>query len=586
MLFSESIPSYLRRYCKPQVYSRYTPREHSTWRYILRQAQDFFKDHAVPVYLEGLKKTGITLERIPKIEDIDKCLREFGWGAAGVSGFIPPSAFLDLQSRGIMPIAMDMRTLEHVGYTPAPDIVHEAAGHLPILADSSYRDYFRQYANMAKKALQTKEDIQLYEAVRVLSDIKENPDATPQNISEAQENLNQRIREVSEISELNQVARMNWWTAEYGLVGKLEEPKIYGAGLLSSVAESRHCLGPKVKKIRLTVDCVNQTYDITEPQPQLYVAESLEQLPEVLKELDERLSYRKGGWESLQKALRSQSVTTAVFEQGTSTSGHLTRALEDQGHISFIQYQGPVQISFEEQQIENQGPDRHPSGFSSPLGRWKYFPSKPASTLSDSELKQMGLNPGSKTRLEFISGFTIEGELLNWTRLKGHLCLLHWKDCTVKRGSEIFYRPEWGEFDQIVGESLVSVHAGPSDRELYGEYDLGKVSTSPGRQTPLSASENKVSVFYDHLRKMRDEAKVSVNELKQMGGQILSQAPDEWLLNVEIIELLHSSLGNVEGSKALQEHLITRLKLQQESNPPEIAELIREGLRLALGSHS
>jgi len=178
----ERIPAYLKKYCKSQDHARYTAREHATWRYILRQAQDFFKDHAVSVYLEGLNKTGISLERIPKIEDIDRALREFGWGAVGVSGFIPPSAFLDLQSRGIMPIAMDMRTLEHVGYTPAPDIVHEAAGHLPVLADPHYRDYFRQYAQMAKKALQSQADIELYEAVRVLSDIKENPDTTPEQL--------------------------------------------------------------------------------------------------------------------------------------------------------------------------------------------------------------------------------------------------------------------------------------------------------------------------------------------------------------------------------------------------------------------
>ncbi|NDG27754.1 MAG: aromatic amino acid hydroxylase [Proteobacteria bacterium] len=292
MPVSDNIPGYLRKYCKRQDYSRYTPREHSTWRYILRQAQDFFKDHAVSVYLEGLKKTGISLEKIPDIEVINKSLKEFGWGAVGVSGFIPPSAFLDLQSLGIMPIAMDMRTLEHVGYTPAPDIVHEAAGHLPILVEPLYRHYLQQYANMAKKALQSHEDLQMYEAVRVLSDIKENPDTTEQELESAQRQLNQRVRQVSEVSELNQVARMNWWTAEYGLVGDLKNPKIYGAGLLSSVAESRHCLSPAVKKIRLSLDCIHQSYDITEPQPQLFVAESLEQLPEVLAQLDRTLSGR------------------------------------------------------------------------------------------------------------------------------------------------------------------------------------------------------------------------------------------------------------------------------------------------------
>jgi len=578
---SEKIPEYLRKYCKAQDYGRYTPREHSTWRYILRQAQDFFKDHAVPIYLEGLKKTGVSLEQIPKISDMDKCLREFGWGAVGVSGFIPPSAFLDLQARGIMPIAMDMRTLEHVGYTPAPDIVHEAAGHLPILADPLYREYFKQYATMAKKALQTKEDIALYEAVRVLSDIKENPDTTPEQLKEAQANLEQRIKEVSEISELNMVARMNWWTAEYGLVGDLKAPKIYGAGLLSSVAESRNCLDPKVRKIRLSIDCVHQAYDITEPQPQLFVAESLEHLPAVLRELEETLSYRLGGVDSVKKALRSGTITTCIFEQGASTSGELCQAIEDRNELCFLKYRGPVQLGFEEKQLPNQGTDRHLEGFSSPVGRWKAAPHKPASMLTEDELSRLGLKKGMKCRIEFVSGFVVEGELLQWVRENGKLLLLQWKNCQVTRGSEVFYRPEWGDFDQIVGETVRSVHAGPAERELYGDYELGKVSTSPGRSSPYSPVENKVSVFYDSLRKMRDEAKASVTELKRMSGQILSQVPEEWLLNVEILELLNSSLLQAEGSRALGDHLRERLLAQAKESSPSIAELIHEGIRLA-----
>ena len=578
---SQVIPAYLKRYCKAQDYARYTPREHSTWRYILRQARDFFREHAVPIYLEGLKKTGISLEKIPLIEDIDKCLREFGWGAVGVSGFIPPSAFLDLQSRGIMPIAMDMRTLEHVGYTPAPDIVHEAAGHLPILADPLYRDYFRQYANMAKKALQTREDILLYESIRVLSDIKENPDATPQQIEEAQEILNQRAKSATEVSELNQVARMNWWTAEYGLVGPLSNPKIFGAGLLSSVAESRHCLGPQVKKIRLSLDCIHQPYDITEPQPQLFVAESLEHLPVVLLELEQTLSYYKGGLPSLMKALRAQTITSCVFEQSVSLSGLLKTFLTDKEELCFIQYEGPVQVGFLDNEIPNQGIQKHPEGFSSPVGRWKNSPNKPASGLTDDELRHLGFKKGALCELNFTSGFRVQGELVDWTRVGDQLALLHWKNCTVRRGDEVFYRPEWGDFDQVIGETVSSVHAGPCDRELYGDYELGKVSTSPGRVSPYSAQENKVSVFYEHLRKMRDEAKASVTELKQISAQILSQAPSEWLLNVEILELLNSILSQSEGSAALRDHLISRLKTQEEKSPKSTQELIREGLRLA-----
>lgn len=581
MPVSDQIPDYLQKYCKVQDYGRYTAREHSTWRYILRQARDFFKDHAVPVYLEGLKKTGISLEQIPRISDINKCLREFDWGAVGVSGFIPPSAFLDLQARGIMPIAMDMRTLEHVGYTPAPDIVHEAAGHLPILADPLYRDYFRQYATMAKKALQTKEDIALYEAVRVISDIKENPDTTPAQLEEANRNLNQRIKEVSEISELNMVARMNWWTAEYGLVGDLKNPKIYGAGLLSSVAESRHCLDPKVRKIRLSIDCVHQAYDITEPQPQLFVAESLDHLPAILKELEGTLSYQVGGIESVRKALRSGTITTCIFEQGVSTSGELCQVLDSDDHVYFLKYKGPVQLAFLEKQISNQGPERHPDGFSSPIGRWKMAPNKPASELTDEELFRMGLKNGIKCRLEFVSGFLIEGELIQTIREQGKLLVLKWKNCHISRGSEVFYQPEWGEFDQVVGEKVVSVHAGPADREVFGDFELGKVSTSPGRSSPYSPLENKVSIFYDGLRKMRDEAKASVTELKRMSGQILSQVPEEWLLNLEILEVLNSNLLQAEGSRALADHLRERLLVQAKESSPATRELINEGLRLA-----
>jgi phenylalanine-4-hydroxylase len=578
---SDKIPDYLRKYCKKQDYARYTPREHSTWRYILRQAKDFFKDHSVSIYLEGLKKTGISLEKIPTIENMDKCLREFGWGVVGVSGFIPPSAFLDLQSRGIMPIAMDMRTLEHVGYTPAPDIVHEAAGHLPILADPNYREYLKQYANMAKKALQTKEDLQMYEAVRVLSDIKENPDTTPEAIEAAQTNLNRTVHEVKSVSEMNQVARMNWWTAEYGLVGDLKNPKIYGAGLLSSVAESRHCLSPKVKKIRLSIDCVHQAYDITEPQPQLFVAESLEQLPSILNELDRTLCYRVGGVSSVKKGKESGTVTTTVFENDFAVSGILEHFLSDEDRIQFIKWEGPVQLTYQESELPHQGRQRHPDGFSSPLGRWKKAPSQPAYLLNDDALNSLGLKKGQKCRLEFLSGFVIEGHLIHWLRSDQKLGILQWKEVTISRGSEVFYRPEWGDFDQIVGEAVKSVHAGPADLESYGDYELGKVSTSPGRQSPFSAQEQKVFAFYETLRKMRDEGQASVTELKKMSGQMLSQAPEEWLLPVEILEILNSSLSQAEGSRALKEHLTEKIIAFAKTSDEATQQLIKEGLRLA-----
>jgi len=92
MRTQDTLPSYLKRYVVPQRYDRYTPVEHATWRYIMRRARDFFSRHAVPAYVDGITKTGMHMDRIPKIDDIDAHLQEFGWGAIGVSGFTPPAA--------------------------------------------------------------------------------------------------------------------------------------------------------------------------------------------------------------------------------------------------------------------------------------------------------------------------------------------------------------------------------------------------------------------------------------------------------------------------------------------------------------
>lgn len=577
---SSKVPAYLRRYCKAQDYARYTPREHATWRYILRQARNFFAKHAVPTYLDGLKKTGISINHIPSIDGIDDCLKEFGWGAVGVSGFIPPAAFLDFQARAIMPIAMDMRTLEHVAYTPAPDIVHEAAGHMPILVEPSYREYLKRYANMAKKAVISQEDIRLYEAIRALSDIKENPDTKPSEIEAAQAHLNRIVNSMTEATELAKVARMNWWTAEYGLVGDLRDPKIYGAGLLSSVGESQHCLTSAVRKVRLTVQCVEQSYDITEPQPQLFVAESLEQLPVVLEELDSTLSYRVGGSVGLSRALRSESVNSVVLENGFSASGILENILEEGGDLLFIKFRGPVQLAKDEKQLSGQGRERHGHGFSSPFGRWKKHPNKPASLLTDTELEIMGLQKGKKCRLEFTSGFVIEGDVINWIRKGNGLGVIQWNNCKVTRGSEVYYKPEWGEFDQLVGEKAVSVHGGPADREAYGEYELGKVSTTPGRLSPFTEEEKNTFDLYTEIEKKRERNTFDSEELKTFAEKVEKKAPKEWLLDLEILELAKQNL-QVTPDKAWLTAIESRLVRKASSHGDVILDLAKRGVDIA-----
>jgi phenylalanine-4-hydroxylase len=268
----QRLPKYLQNYVVKQHYDKYTAREHATWRFIMRHARSFFKKHAYNVYLTGLEKTGVPISRIPNIDEMDQVLSKFGWGAVCVSGFIPPLAFLAFQAHKVLPIAADMRSLEHIAYTPAPDIVHEAAGHAPILADPDYANYLQSFAEIARKAIYSDEDVKLYEAIRLLSDVKENSDSTKEQIVEAETNLQNTVKSVTWDSEASIVSRIFWWTAEYGLIGSLQNPKIYGAGLLSSLGESRDCLEDKIEKIPLNMECTKQSYDITKPQPQLFVA--------------------------------------------------------------------------------------------------------------------------------------------------------------------------------------------------------------------------------------------------------------------------------------------------------------------------
>ena len=253
----------------------------------------FFKKHAHSSYFEGLNRTGITFDKIPLIKNMNQKMSKIGWGAVPVRGFIPPWAFMEFQALGILPIACDMRSSEHLTYTPAPDIVHESAGHSPIIINEEYSYYLKQYGKVASKAVFSKEDERIYFAIRRLSDLKEDRQATKQQIDDAEKELKNAKEAQTIPSEATLLSRLHWWTVEYGLIGELNNPKIYGAGLLSSVGESQNCLKPSVQKIPLTIDCIDYSYDITEQQPQLFVAKDFSDLIDILNEFEKTMSFNK-----------------------------------------------------------------------------------------------------------------------------------------------------------------------------------------------------------------------------------------------------------------------------------------------------
>lgn len=575
----ERLPPHLRAYVVKQDYQKYTARDQAVWRFIMRNSRSFFQKNAYPVYLDGLKKTGIPIDRIPQIEQMDAVLSEFGWGAVCVCGFIPPLAFLDFGAHKILPIAADMRSFEHMTYTPAPDIVHEAAGHAPILADPHYREYLARYAQVARKAIFSKEDVALYEAIRALSDIKENPDATAADIASAEKGLDQATKAIQWVSEAARVARLFWWTAEYGLVGSMERPFIYGAGLLSSLGEGQSCFDAKVKKVPLTIDCTKVSYDITEPQPQLFVTPDFAHLLTVLHELESVLAFKTGGAYGLDCAVKAQAITTVVLDSGLEISGVLSQRDGGSADVpAYLRWAGRVQLCYAGKEIAGHGTERHGSGFGLPLGPWAEFPGRDPKRLTDAELKQGGLQVGKPGTLHFNSGVALVGTLKSTVRKYGVLLLLTFENCTVKAGDQLYFDPAWGEFDLGIGSAVPSVFGGPSDWAAYGEFSVGKASTQPGRLSSFTPEERELFAHYQELRAMR-EGTVYAPRLAELSKAILQKHPKEWLLALEVLELAEGNLGLKTNDAPWAGELRAKI-LNPKNYPAEVARFVELGLGL------
>lgn len=575
---TDFLPHHLRKYVVEQNYEKYTPVDQAVWRYILRQLKAYLSTHAHECYVEGLEKTGIDVERIPRIDDISEKLKKFGWRAMPVSGFIPPAAFMELQSLGVLPVASDMRTLDHLLYTPAPDIVHEAAGHAPILIHPEFSKYLQEYAQVAKKAIISKEDLNLYEAIRELSDVKENPGSTPEDINAAEQHLDRVTKSISHVSEATELSRMNWWTAEYGLIGTLENPKLFGAGLLSSVGEAKWCLNPQVKKIPLTVKCIETTYDITEPQPQLFVTPDFKTLSRVLEEMAAQMAYRVGGEIGLKKAIQAESVNTAELDSGLQISGQIVEALTDShGRVAYIRLHGPSQLCKNDKQLAGHGKDYHAHGFGTPVGFFRKFPSTSPSGLSAEQWKELGVVPGQHVELEYTSGVKVTGTVIQRTEDSGTSLLVAFKDARVTFQDRVLFEPSWGTFDMALGSTVRSVFGGPADRVAFGE-----TSDFVAKRVPLPKYSEKELLRHRHygeVRRLRED-RTSGEDLHKSLESVLSSHhetfPEDWLLSLEALELLKARAPQSSLISSLEARL-TALA-QKDKNT---AAVIRDGLLLS-----
>jgi len=569
----DRLPPHLQQFIKPQDYTDYSPINQAVWRFVMRKNVSYLSSVAHESYLRGLEMTGIDINTIPSMYGMNRILKEIGWAAVAVDGFIPPNAFMEFQAYKVLVIASDIRQLENIEYTPAPDIIHEAAGHAPIIANPDYAEYLRRFGEIGAKAILSAHDNDMYEAVRNLSILKEASSSSVTEIQDAEDLVNELQHKKVPLSEMAQIRNLHWWTVEYGMIGTIEDPKIYGAGLLSSIGESEWCMTDEVKKLPYNVKTATQEFDITKPQPQLYVTPDFAYLMEVLEEFAGTLALRKGGWRGLQKLIDSKKIGTIELNTGLEISGVFTEIIKDEDNkVVFFKTEGPTALANREKELIGHGTEAHIHGFSSPIGRLKGI-NLAIEDMGPRDLQAYNFYDGKRISFEYESGIIVEG--LNVTGIRnihGKLILIQFEDCTVTYKDQILFKPEYGTFDLAVGSSIVSAYAGSADFRSFD--NLYHVSDTKTIQVTKDSKTIALEELYNEVNDMRNNNSFTTEKGTTIYNMLITNYKSDWLLTLELYELSFNT-----NNADLKTTLLERLKTLKKERT-EIAHLINSGTSL------
>jgi phenylalanine-4-hydroxylase len=390
--------------------------------------------------------------------------------------------------------------------------------------------------------------------------LKANPYSKKAEIKLAEKKIKALNAKSGMPSEMTLIRNLHWWTVEYGLVGSLIKPKIYGAGLLSSIGESVNALKYDVKKILYSLDAMDYGFDITKPQPQLFVTPDFKHLTTILQMFTKQMAFTTGGLDGIMKAIESNNTATIEYSSGLQVSGTFTDVLISEGRPVYINTIGPTTLNYQNKMIAGEGKERHADGFGSPVGKIKGT-LKPTRFLSDADLAEYGIIKGKHCQFEFESGVKVDGVMSRVVRKDDKILLITFYDCTVRHNRKILFDPSWGHYDMAVGESIASAFSGPADADA---FELSK---------PVP-KEKTLKINYDEktikLHKLYKKIKEFVN-----GKQSGQDYPDklfaeykrlkinDWLF---LTELLAASRLNKHNSK-LEKEIIDELKANMLSNP-------------------
>ena len=567
---TSKLPKSLHSFIVKQPYTEYTFQNQAVWRYVMRLNVDFLKNVAHESYINGLKLTGISIDEIPRMEGMNRILKDIGWAAVAVDGFIPPNAFMAFQAHNVLVISSEIRTIDHIGYTPAPDIIHEAAGHAPIIANAEYSEYLRRFGELGSKAISSEEDDKIFDAIRELSILKENPNSTLQDINNATKKVEEMQKNIGELSEMAKIRNLHWWSVEYGLIGDIDNPKIYGAGLLSSIEESKDCLSKSIKKIPYSIEAADTNFDITSAQPHLFVTPTFSHLSYVLEKFANQMCVRVGGLSSVEKVIESKKIGTIELSTGIQISSVFTRVISNDDKPIYIQSSSPTALSNNNKELIGHGTNYHKDGFGSPIGKLEGI-NLAIEDMSPKDLEAYGIIEGEYVELKFEGGVLVRGVIITGKRdIKGKIQLISFKDCSVKYKDEILFKPDWGVYDMAVGKKVVSVFAGPADDNSFlNNYKLPK---STSEQIVYDNKNLQLHKLYGEVKNIRQSGQIELNKISSIYNNIISNYNHEWLILLEIYEILFETKSDLRDK--------VKKSLTELRKNDKFTDLIDNGLKL------
>jgi phenylalanine-4-hydroxylase len=223
-------------YVVDQRWDDYTAEEHALWRRLYERQMRLLPGYACDEYLAGLARLDAG-EAIPRFDVAsDKLRRATGWALVGVPGLIPDLTFFDHLAHRRFPVTTWLRTPAEFDYIVEPDVFHDFFGHVPLLLDPAYADYMQAYGQGGLKA--------------------------------------------ARLDSLKFLARLYWYTVEFGLMSTPAGLRIYGAGILSSGGEVVHSIdSPQPRRVGFALERLLRTeYHIDRYQDTYFVIDGFAQL--------------------------------------------------------------------------------------------------------------------------------------------------------------------------------------------------------------------------------------------------------------------------------------------------------------------